>query len=35
MKPASLVGLFFIRFYQAALSPMLGGGKCSFYPTCS
>lgn len=35
MKPVSLVGLFFIRFYQAALSPLLGGGKCRFYPTCS
>lgn len=27
--------LFAVRFYQAALSPLLGGGKCRFYPSCS
>ncbi|MDO5114482.1 MAG: membrane protein insertion efficiency factor YidD [Synergistaceae bacterium] len=27
--------VFCIRFYQAAISPLLGGGKCRFYPTCS
>ncbi|MBK8921294.1 MAG: membrane protein insertion efficiency factor YidD [Saprospirales bacterium] len=24
-----------IRFYQVTLSPMLGGSKCRFQPTCS
>ncbi|TNE68484.1 MAG: membrane protein insertion efficiency factor YidD [Bacteroidetes bacterium] len=24
-----------IRFYQVALSPLLGGSKCRFQPTCS
>lgn len=24
-----------IRFYQLALSPMLGANKCRFQPTCS
>ena len=23
------------RVYQAALSPLLGPGKCRFYPSCS
>lgn len=35
MSIASKIGLFFIRFYQVALSPLLGGGKCRFYPSCS
>lgn len=35
MKPFSVLGVFLIRFYQAAISPLLGGGKCRFYPTCS
>ena len=35
MRLISLVGLFFIRFYQTVISPVLGGGKCRFYPTCS
>lgn len=35
MSIASKTGLFLIRFYQAALSPLLGSGKCRFYPTCS
>ncbi|MCE5201320.1 MAG: membrane protein insertion efficiency factor YidD [Synergistaceae bacterium] len=29
------IAVFFIRFYQAAISPLLGGGKCRFYPSCS
>lgn len=32
---ARAVGVGLIRFYQIALSPLLGGGKCRFYPTCS
>lgn len=24
-----------IRFYQVAISPLLGAGKCRFQPTCS
>lgn len=24
-----------IRFYQAAISPLLGANKCRFQPTCS
>ena len=24
-----------IKFYQKFISPMLGRGKCRFYPTCS
>lgn len=35
MKPVSMLGIFLIKFYQAAISPLLGGGKCRFYPTCS
>lgn len=31
----ALVLLFAVRFYQAAVSPLLGGGKCRFYPSCS
>lgn len=27
--------IFCIRFYQAVISPVLGAGKCRFYPTCS
>lgn len=29
------IGTFCVRFYQAAVSPVLGGGKCRFYPSCS
>ena len=25
----------FIRFYQKSISPLLGSGKCKYYPTCS
>lgn len=35
MKAASGAAVFLIRFYQSAISPFLGGGKCRFYPTCS
>ena len=35
MRIASLAGIFLIRFYQAAISPVLGGVKCRFVPTCS
>lgn len=35
MKLFSLAGIFLVRFYQAAISPLMGGGKCRFYPTCS
>ncbi|NLX84231.1 MAG: membrane protein insertion efficiency factor YidD [Synergistaceae bacterium] len=35
MRVASMAGLFFIRFYQAVISPVLGCGKCRFIPTCS
>ncbi|MDL2297821.1 membrane protein insertion efficiency factor YidD [Synergistaceae bacterium OttesenSCG-928-D05] len=35
MSLASKFGVFFVRFYQTAISPVLGGGKCRFYPTCS
>ncbi|MDA0902081.1 MAG: membrane protein insertion efficiency factor YidD [Proteobacteria bacterium] len=24
-----------IRFYQIAISPLLGKGKCCYYPSCS
>ncbi len=24
-----------IRFYQCNISPLMGKGKCKFYPTCS
>ncbi|MBR2715814.1 MAG: membrane protein insertion efficiency factor YidD [Ruminococcus sp.] len=24
-----------IRFYQCKISPLMGKGKCKFYPTCS
>lgn len=24
-----------IKFYQKAISPHLGAGKCRYYPTCS
>ncbi|MBQ0055269.1 MAG: membrane protein insertion efficiency factor YidD [Synergistaceae bacterium] len=27
--------VFFVRMYRAAVSPLLGGGKCRFCPTCS
>ncbi len=32
--PAKSV-VFFVRIYRTAISPLLGGGKCRFYPTCS
>lgn len=35
MKIFSRPALFLIGFYRAVLSPLLGGGKCRFYPTCS
>ncbi len=35
MRLTSAAGVFLIRFYQTAISPVLGGGKCRFYPTCS
>ncbi|MDO4988741.1 MAG: membrane protein insertion efficiency factor YidD [Synergistes sp.] len=35
MKLLSACTVFCIRFYQCAISPVLGGGKCRFYPTCS
>lgn len=35
MKPFSMIGLFFVRFYQSVISPVMGGGKCRFYPVCS
>jgi putative membrane protein insertion efficiency factor len=31
----SKIGIFSIRFYQFVFSPLLGRGKCRFYPTCS
>ena len=27
--------LFFIKFYQFFISPLLGNNKCRFFPTCS
>lgn len=27
--------LSIIRFYQCSISPLMGEGKCKFYPTCS
>lgn len=27
--------IFLIKFYQKAISPYLGHGKCKYYPTCS
>ena len=35
MKLLSVVTIFLVRLYQSAISPLLGGGKCRFYPTCS
>ncbi|MEG1603460.1 MAG: membrane protein insertion efficiency factor YidD [Cloacibacillus sp.] len=35
MRIFSLPIIFCIRLYQAVLTPLLGGGKCRFYPTCS
>ena len=35
MRLTSLMGLFFIRFYQTVISPVMGGGKCRFIPNCS
>ena len=27
--------ILLIKIYQFFISPLLGGGKCCFYPTCS
>ena len=27
--------IFCVRLYQVVVSPLLGGGKCRFYPCCS
>jgi len=27
--------IFFIKFYRACISPLMGGGKCRYIPTCS
>lgn len=27
--------IFFIRIYQATLSPLLGHNKCQYHPSCS
>lgn len=27
--------IWLIKFYQSAISPHLGTGKCKFHPTCS
>lgn len=27
--------VFFVQIYRTAVSPLLGGGKCRFIPTCS
>lgn len=35
MKFVAKILCRFIRFYQVAISPFLGKGKCRFYPTCS
>lgn len=35
MRLIPSIGIFLIRFYQAAISPVLGMGKCRFYPSCS
>ena len=35
MRLVSYCMIFCIRAYQALISPLLGGGKCRFYPTCS
>jgi len=32
--PAS-VAVIFVELYRKLLSPLLGGGKCRFWPTCS
>ena len=29
------VAIFFVQMYRKAISPLFGGGKCRFYPTCS
>lgn len=35
MKIVSSIVISLIKFYQATVSSLLGGGKCRFYPTCS
>ncbi|MCF0248357.1 MAG: membrane protein insertion efficiency factor YidD [Synergistes sp.] len=35
MRVISIFLIFLIRAYQVIVSPLLGGGKCRFYPTCS
>lgn len=35
MRLIPAMGIFLIKFYQAAISPILGMGKCRFYPSCS
>lgn len=34
-RAAGWLLIFAVRVYQTVLSPMLGGGKCRFYPSCS
>lgn len=37
-KLKSLISRFLLSiivFYRKCISPLLGGGKCRFYPTCS
>jgi hypothetical protein len=34
ISPAARPLIFLVRFYQATLSPVLGG-QCRFFPTCS
>ena len=35
LKTGSSIFILPIKFYQFFISPLLGGGKCCFYPTCS
>lgn len=35
MTVAAKVCVFFVDCYRIVLSPLLGAGKCRFYPTCS
>ncbi len=34
-KILSKIFISLVRFYQIIVSPILGQGKCRFYPTCS
>jgi|LFRM01.1.fsa_nt_gb putative membrane protein insertion efficiency factor len=34
-KKMKKIVAFLIKLYQLTLSPLLGGGKCRFYPSCS